>query len=524
MASLAVFLYPGQVGIARVKSPGFSPSFSSLQWRVADNVQQLLEEPVLLASLVREMVGDENKYDIYLNVWPGAYNAVMFSHDKKSRGDVSRLRQSELETVFRGDYGKYYTHDLLLNKGKPSADNKIRRIIFAIPKERVHLMTASFAAQKMTLKRIAPMDVAAADAAARFWAPKDQSISVCMMLDEACTSVCFIRDGVLHALRTIPNGFNTVLATYMHITGQDHDTSLNLIRENGVNVENEMLSTPAIQDDVMRTLNRLAGEAVKTLHNTFGDEAVMDHVLLCGNFVSTVGLVDYLNTILNTECVVAGADTLSPAAKSAIVLDEGDLEQMFPLATTAAKSADLMSELKKAKSDKTTSLLVCAALAVVTVGLIAVTPIEKKALQSQKEAAQALLQQPEYAAVEELINTKTDLARYKSNLTDAIAALPHGATNTAGIIGDLTKITGEYGTVSSISTDYSAKVIRLSFTTLNYDFFVYWQKAVTEDGRFSFLEPPTFDGNGLIYTVNANLTATDFDQTANADAAAEGMD
>ena len=168
--------------------------------------------------------------------------------------------------------------------------------------------------------------------------------------------------------------------------------------------------------------------------------------------------------------------------------------------------------------------LVCAALAVVTVGLIAVTPIEKKALQSQKESAQALLQQPEYAAVEELINTKTDLARYKSNLTDAIAALPHGATNTAGIIGDLTKLTGEYGTVSSISTDYSAKVIRLSFTTLNYDFFVYWQKAVTEDGRFSFLEPPTFDGNGLIYTVNANLTATDFDQTANADAAAEGMD
>lgn len=523
MASLAVFLYPGQVGIARVKSPGFKPSFAAPQWRVTDNVQQLLDEPVLLASLVREMVGDENKYDIYLNVWPGAYSAVMFSHDKKRRGDVSRLRQSELETVFRGEYAKLYTHDLLLNQGKPSADGKIRRIIFAIPMERVQLLRESFAAQKMKLQRIAPMDVAVAEAALHFWAPRDKSISVCMVLDEACTSVSFIRGGVIHAVRTIPNGFNSVLATYMHITGQDHDTSIQMIRENGVNVANEKLATPAIQDDVMRALNRLAGEAVKTLHNTFGNDAVMDRVLLCGNFVPTVGLVKYLNTMLNTECVVADADTLSAAVKSAIVLDEADLAPMFPLAATTAKGTDLMSEMKKNKSDKTNTLVLSTILAVAAAGLMVITPMEKKNLQRQLDTAEALLQQPEYVAVEELLDARSDISRQKNNLQTAIDNLPHGGTNTAGIIGDLTALTGEYGTVSSISTDYTGKSINLSFTTLNYDAFVYWQTEVTADGRFEFKQPPTFSGNGMIYTVNASLTATDFDQTV-ADNAAEGKD
>ena len=66
--------------------------------------------------------------------------------------------------------------------------------------------------------------------------------------------------------------------------------------------------------------------------------------------------------------------------------------------------------------------------------------------------------------------------------------------------------------------DYNAKTIAMSFSTLNYDSFAYWQKAVVEDGRFSFLEPPTFSGNGLIFTVEANLTATDFEE---AEAAAQ---
>ena len=55
---------------------------------------------------------------------------------------------------------------------------------------------------------------------------------------------------------------------------------------------------------------------------------------------------------------------------------------------------------------------------------------------------------------------------------------------------------------------------------------VYWQKEIVEDGRFSFLGPPGFSGNGLIYTVEANLTATDFEATEEAEAvndSAEGI-
>ena len=522
MATLAVFLSPEKVGIARVKAPGAKPSYSSVQWRVVDNVPQLLAEPLMLASLVREMVGDENKYDIYLNVWPGAYNAIMFSHDKKGRGDLNRLRQAELETVFHGEFHKMYTFDLALSKGKPAVDGKCHKIIFTILKERIHLLKASFKEQKMTLQRIAPMDVACAEGVLKYWAPKDKTINVCMVLDEACTSIFFMSEGVLHAMRTIPNGFGSVLSTYETVGGMEHDACIEMIKANGVHVT-EGFDMPAIQDDVLRLLNRITGETVKTLHNTFGDEAVIDKILLCGNFVRTVGLVEYLNTMLDIECVVAGTDTLKPEVKNAIVLDEADLEDIFPLATTASKGADLMFEMKKAKSDKIQSTVVCSCMTLLVAGLMAVTPIQQAQLQQIRDQAANVMSQPEYVAVHELFNQRDELSRYKNNLAEAIEALPHGATNSAGIIRDLHKITTEYGTVLEMSTDYGSKTIYISFTTLNYDSFVYWQKEIVEEGRFSFLEPPVFSGNGLIYTVEANLTAADFEEPdENADAA-EGI-
>ena len=510
MATLAVFLYPEKVGIARVAKPGFAPSYSSIQWRLVDNVPQLLDEPVLLTGLIREMIGDDAKYDVYLNIWPGAYNAVMFSYDKKGKADVNRLRQAELETVFRGELNKMYTLDLILGKGKSFADGKCRRVIFTILKERINMMTATFKAQQMNLKRVAPMDVCAAETALKFWAPKGSEISVCMMLDEGCTSVSFIRDGVIHAIRTIPNGFGTVLSTYETVAGVDHDACLEMIRNNGVHVS-EGFDMPAIQDDVLRTLNRVAAETVKTLHNTFGDEAVMDRVLLCGNFVCTVGLVDYLNTLLGIECVVADAATMGAEVQNAIVLEGSDFEDMFPVAVTAAPGADLMSEMKKNKADKIQGIALCAGLGIIAAAVMAVTPIQKKQIQKQLDVASNLLNQPEYTAVRELVDERDSLNRYKNKLIEAIDALPHGGTNTSGIISDLYKITSEYGTVMELSTDYGAKTIFISYTTLNYDSFVYWQKEVTEEGRFSFLAPPTFDGNGLIYTAEATMTATDFD-------------
>ena len=517
MATLAVFLYPEKVGIARVKSPGFKPSYSSVQWRLVDNVPQMLTEPLLLAGLVREMVGDENKYDIYLNVHPGAYSAIMFSYDKRGKGDVKRLRQSELETVFHGELTKLYTFDLPMNKGKAGIDGKCRRMIYTFPKERLHLTIASFKEQKLRLQRIAPMDVTATEGILKYWDDKSKDINVAMVLDEGCTSISFIRDGMVHAIRTIPNGFGSVLATYEHVTGLDHDACLDMIRTNGVNVTAEGFDMPAIQDDVMRMLNRITGETVKTLHNTFGTDAVIGKILLCGNFVGTVGLVEYLNTMLNIECTVAGAETLKSDAKNAIVLDEKDLEDMFIVSATTAKGADLMAEMKKNKSDKVSAITVCTLLTLVVGGLMAVTPLQVAKLQQERDVLAHLLDQPEYATVSQLIDERTELSRQQGNLADAIANLPHGATNTAGIVEDIMKITSEYGTVLSVSTDYGAKTIIVSFNTLNYDSFIYWQKEIAEGGRFSFIVPPTFSGNGLIYSVEANLTATDFETVAEAE-------
>lgn len=512
MATLAVFLSSEKVGIARVKTPGAKPSYSSVQWRIVDNVPQLLAEPLMLASLVRELIGDENKYDIYLNVWPGAYNAVMFSYDKKGRGDLNRLRQAELETVFRGELNKLYSYDLILAKGNPAVDGKCHRIIYTVQKERIQLLKESFRAQKMNLQRVAPMDVTAAETVLKYWAPKDKTINVCMVLDEGCTSIFFMKEGILHAMRTIPNGFGSVLATYETVAGLDHDACLEMIKANGVHVT-EGFDMPAIQDDVLRLLNRLTGETVKTLHNTFGDEAVIDQVLLCGNFARTVGLVEYLNTMLDIDCVIAGADTLKPETKSAIVLNEADLEALFPVASTAAKGSDLMFEMKKNRSDKIQSTVVCTGMTLLVAGLMAITPILKAQLQKQRDAASNLINQPDYVAVRELFDQRDSLIRHKNNLVQAIEELPHGATRTADIVNDLVTITSRYGTVVELSTDYATETINLVFTTLNYESFVYWQKDIADSGTFSFLTPPSYTGNGLTFSVEASLTTTDFEIT-----------
>ena len=510
MATLAVFLYPEKVGIARVKTPGAKPSYSSVQWRPVENGAKALEEPALFTALIREMVADEEKYDIYLNVWPGVYKAVMFSYDKRRKSDLVRLRQAELETVFRGELGKLYTYDLILNKGKPSVDGKSHNIIFTIPREMVIMLAESFKAGKMKLKRIAPMDVAAAEAALKYWAPKDNGIHVSMVLDEGCTSISFLRDGLIQAIRTIPNGFGSILDSYQMITGLDRDACIELIRSNGVTVPTEIFDMPAIQDDVLRMLNRITGETVKTLHNTFGDDAVIDQIMLCGNFVSTTGLVEYLNSMLDTQCVVVSADTLSAETKNDIVLNENDLDAMIPVAATTAQGADLMFEMKKKQGDMLKSIALCAGVGLLAASLMAMTPIQMSQLKKEAASYDALLNQPEYLEVRALFDERSEIARYNSALQEAIAGLPHGATDTAGIIEDLYKLTSEYGSVLEFSSDYGTKTIEIGFTTLNYDSFIYWQKEVSESGRFSFQEPPVFEGNGLMYTVKAVMTATDF--------------
>ena len=522
MASIAVFLYPHRVGVADVRSAGFKPCFATPKWRNMDDIPALLEDPMAFADLVREMVGDNKHHDVYLNVWPGAYSEVMFSYDKKRSRDLNRLRQAELETVFRGEVNKLYTFDLNLDKGRATDGTKSRRIIFTVAKTRIAMLREAFSAKKLPISRIAPMDAAMAEAAQRWWAPNKKQISVCMMLDEACTGFAFFRGGNICALRTIPNGFGNVLSTYMEVTGEDIDTCLNMLRSNGVIVPCEKFDMTAIQDDVMRVLNRLNVEVVKTLHNTFGNEAVIDNVLLCGNFSRTVGLTDYMNTMLNTNCQVAGEDTLKAGAIRAIALQDADLDTLFPLATTTAKGVDLLWNLRKKRVDAVQNVAVCLGMLVLTAGVLAITPMEHKALQQQHAVASNLINQPEFASVRALLEERDQYAQKKAKLEEDIANLPHGATDVAGILTEVYDITANYGTVMSINLDYGEKSIDISFTTLSYDSFIYWQKAITESGTYSFIQPPSFAGNGLVYSSSAKIAFVEPEISEEEPAATEG--
>ena len=58
MASIAVFLYANRVGVARVKAPGAKPGYSPARWTPVEDAKKLLDEPILFASLLREMIGD----------------------------------------------------------------------------------------------------------------------------------------------------------------------------------------------------------------------------------------------------------------------------------------------------------------------------------------------------------------------------------------------------------------------------------------------------------------------------------
>lgn len=522
MASIAVFLYPDRIGMARVKAAGYKPSYSSLTWKSVEDMEQLLTEPLILASTIREMVGDDKRTDVYLSLWNGAYNAIMFSHTKKNRGDLNRLRQAELETVFHGE-SNLSTYDLLLDKGRPNAEGKIRRSIYVMPGERVNLMVQTFNAQKLNLRRIAPVEAAAAEAALHFWAPAKESISACLVLDDACTSIIFLKNGCVQSVRTMPDGFHAVVKTYAHLSGLSTELARLLLVDRGLDVSDESKAIPLLQDDLLRMVSKLTAEVVKNVHSVFGAEAVLDNVLLCGEFAKAKGLKEKLDDMLQIDCGIADSATLPAAVSSAIALDDKDLLPLFHVGAATARGADLMETYKKAKSDKQSAILLCGVLGAAIIGFMCLTPIQKSTLEDERDAAAALLDQPEYVAVQELYDAKADLQRQKNNLASAIEALPHGGSNTAGIINDLSTLTADYGTLLAINVDYNGKTINLTFTTLNYDSFVLWQKAVLAEGRFSFVTPPTFEGNGLIYTVDAVLSATDFDTTlVSEEAAAEG--
>ena len=507
MASLAVFLYANRVGVARVKAPGAKPGYSPARWTPVEDAKKLLDEPILFASLLRELIGDENAYDLYISVWPEIYSTIMFSHGKNKGSNVARLRQSELETVFHGEQNNYYTTDLMLDKGRYSFGDRSRRLIFAVTKARVNMLCETLKAQKMKVKRIAPMDAAVAEAALAHWAPDPKTINAVIVLEEGCTSFSFLKNGTIQTMRTLPDGFGGVMEDYRAISGMGDDSCRQLIMTKGLNHTDEDFPFIELQDRVLVACNRIVADFVRTLHTVFGEDAVVSKVLLCGTFARTEGLAEHFAENMATECVIAGTDTLKAGSAAAIALESESLESLFPYATVTAAGADLMGEKKKTESDKQSSLVAAVLILLVAAGVMAVTPITMNGLKKERDAGAALLATPEYVAVQELLDRKDALQREKNNLENAIANLPHGATKSAEMITELVKLTEGFGTVASLSVDYNAKVINISLTTASYGLFVGWQEAIEANESFGFATPPSFNGNGVYYTVEASLSA-----------------
>jgi hypothetical protein len=79
-------------------------------------------------------------------------------------------------------------------------------------------------------------------------------------------------------------------------------------------------------------------------------------------------------------------------------------------------------------------------------------------------------------------------------------------------IKDLYDLSAQFGQVSSMSVDYSGKVVQMAFATDSYDTFIKWQHTLTEGGRFSFVNPPSFSGDAGRYRSSAVISATDFEE------------
>ena len=236
-----------------------------------------------------------------------------------------------------------------------------------------------------------------------------------------------------------------------------------------------------------------------------------DQILLCGPYAQTVGLSDYLSTRLSTTCIPMSADLLNPKAADKIALDPEQLVSFFPFSmSTSPKGVDLLLNWKNNRKELINSIIASLLLVVLAGALMAITPLQMRDLQRQRDEAEALLQQPEYVAVQELLDARQAIRADQTRLEDAIAALVHSGSDMATMIQEVYDLTSTYGTVSAISLDYESETINLGFSTVSYDMVVDWQEAMTKDERYSFLTPPTFSGSGVTYSVSAQITCTDF--------------
>ena len=513
MKTLSVIVYPDRLCLTSVKAAGKKPRYAQPQWIPVESGKQLIQEPMKLAALIRENVGEKDKYDVCLTLWPEAYSTVMFSNSKISKRDLKRQRLSELETVFHGDAEAVYATDFLLDGGKYSFEGKARRNIYAMQRRDADLMREAFKAQKLKIHSIAPMDNVFAQSAMSFCKLDKNEITAVLMLDDACTELALIHKGRIQMVRPIPLGGSAVLAAYRaDMPEKTGDELRQLILEQSMSDDDKLFAKyPVLRDKMLALANRIANEILKNVRNIYGEEKDVAKLLICGNFANTVGLAKHFTEHMKIPCV-ALKEVLAPGAAANICLREEDLDLFFPFGSACAPQNDLLGQWRQMVKERRQGIAASIVLVLVAGVLACGEPYLMHQLKAERDAAAVVIEQPEYVAVRELMDQRTEINKQQAALEEAIANLPHGATNTAGIIQDLYDLSAQFGQVSSMSVDYSGKVVQMAFATDSYDTFVKWQQKLTEEGRFSFVTPPSFNGDNGRYEVEAIISATDFDE------------
>lgn len=504
MTGLFVLLYPGRIGLAPFDG---SRAPVSLQWRWTTETPHLMDEPALLANLIREMAGDDRPYALYIVLHPGLFRQIMFSHSSKNKRDMLRLRRSELETVLRQKEEALYTYDLIFHAPEGSFTSKERRLIYALSREWVTLMTNAFSAQKLKLCRLIPLDALAAECALRNWAPADRSISLCLTLDEGCVSAALLQDGHIVAMRTDPSGFSTALKLCAAEATAEQDACLQTIRRNGIVEAADTPEYADAADAVLRIIRQLAADAVKMLHAVFGSDARLDHVLLCGNLSRAAGVKSYFDTVLEANCDLADTATHCEHPESDAFTQNSD---HFLLDAAADVKTDLLDEIRRERKGRRGSAAICTLLAAVCLTWMAAIPTATFLLQREHQQLEALLSEPEYALTVQLCAQRDALLQEKTALEAAVAALPQSQADTAAIIGELLQLSRPYGTVKSVRIDCASGVITTDFTAVDYDSLITWQRTLSNSSHFQFLELPGFTTSGASYTVSAKLMAAEF--------------
>jgi len=513
LKTLSVIVYPDRLCIASTKSAGKKPRYAQPQWIPVESGKQLIQEPMKLAALIRENVGEKEKYDVCLTLWPEAYSTVMFSNSKIGKRDLKRQRLSELETVFHGDAESVYATDFLLDGGKYSFEGKARRNIYAMQRRDADLMREAFKAQKLKIHSIAPMDNVFVQSVMNFCKLDKNEITAVLMLDDACTELALIHKGRIQMVRPIPLGGSAVLAAYRADMPEKTNEELRqLIVEQSMSDDDKLFAKyPVLRDKMLALANRIVNEILKNVRMIYGEDKDVAKLLICGNFANTAGLAEHFTNHMNLPAV-AIKSMLAPGAAANICLREEDLDLYFPFAASAAPQNDLLSQWRQMVKDRRRGIVASILLVLVAGVLACGEPYLMHQLKTGRDAAAVVIEQPEYVAVRDLMDERTAINKQQAALEEAIANLPHGATNTAGIIKDLYDLSAKFGQVSSMSVDYSGKVASLTMMTDSYDTFVKWQQTVTADGRFSFVTPPSFNGDSGRFDIEAIISATDFEE------------